>query len=324
MLARKIQKLMIPDDLVLNSATVQGQLTVDGVITSNANIELNGSLTLADDSVIASANDYVAPAELGNYAMTSDLNNYATTTALNNYATTTALNTLNSTTAVIYAPNVDPIFAGTVTFPDNTFISPTTSSFVTDSNLNNILTYNYAPLVNPTFTGNINLNGNVNLAQTSANTLTLNDHLVLCTGSNFTTPGSGQQGYTVTGTNATDLTSIPSATVTILASITLSYGVWSLIGQAALYNTSSTTTCAMSNRQIGISNSATAFEVKYQFRAVGTNTLGIGAVACEQANRIVTVTNSSTPYYLLVYANYSTGTLQFYASNAHFYAVRIA
>ena len=57
MLGRKIQKLMIPDDLVLNSATVQGQLTVDGVITSNANIDLNGSLTLADDSMISSAND---------------------------------------------------------------------------------------------------------------------------------------------------------------------------------------------------------------------------------------------------------------------------
>ena len=40
MLGRKIQKLMIPDDLVLNSATVQGQLTVDGVITSNENIDL--------------------------------------------------------------------------------------------------------------------------------------------------------------------------------------------------------------------------------------------------------------------------------------------
>jgi hypothetical protein len=79
MIERKIQKLMIPDELVLNSATVQGQLTVDGVITSNTNIDLNGSLTLADDSVIASANDYVAPAELQNYAMATDLNNYVTT-----------------------------------------------------------------------------------------------------------------------------------------------------------------------------------------------------------------------------------------------------
>ena len=178
--------------------------------------------------------------------------------------------------------------------------------------------------MNPTLTGNINLNGNVTLAQTSANTLTLNDHLVLCTGSNFNTPSSGQQGYMITGTNVTDLTSIPATTVTMLASITLSYGVWSLIGQAGIYNASSTTTCAMNNKQIGISNSATAFETKYQSRAVGTNTLSIGAAACEQANRIVTVTNSSTPYYLLAYVNYTTGTLQSYTSQSHFYAVRIA
>ena len=84
MLGRKIQKLMIPDDLVLNSATVQGQLKVDSGITSKSDIDLNGSLTLADDSVIASANDYVAPTELQNYAMATDLNNYATTADLNN------------------------------------------------------------------------------------------------------------------------------------------------------------------------------------------------------------------------------------------------
>ena len=51
-----------------------------------------------------------------------------------------------------------------------------------------------APLASPTFTGTITLNGNVTLASASANTITLNDHLVLCTGSNFTTPVSGQQG----------------------------------------------------------------------------------------------------------------------------------
>ena len=182
----------------------------------------------------------------------------------------------------------------------------------------------YAPLVDPTFTGNINLNGNVSLAQTSANTLTLNDHLVLCTGSNFTTSGSGQQGYTVTGTNVTDLNSLPTATVTFLASITLSYGVWSIIGQAGIYNASSTAACTMNNKQIGISNSATAFESKYQNRSIGSYSLVIGAAACEQVNRNVTVTNSSTPYYLLAYINYSTGTLQTQSNLSNFYAVLLA
>jgi hypothetical protein len=307
MLARKIQKLMIPDELVLNSATVQGQLTVDGVITSNTNIDLNGSLTLADNSIIASANDYVAPAEL------------------NIYATTAALNNLNSTTSVIYAPMNNPIFAGTVTFPDNTFISPTTSSYVTASNLNNILTYNYAPLVDPTFTGNINLNGNVTLAQTSANTLTLNDHLNLCTGSNFATPVSGQQGYIVTGTNVSNQTSIPTATVTGVSSITLSYGVWFIIGQAGIYNSSgASSTCTMSNKQVGISTSATAIEGNYQNRSIGSFTLGIGSAACEQCTRIVTVTNNSTSYYLNIFVNYATGTLLTWTTQTNLYAVRLA
>jgi hypothetical protein len=307
MLGRKIQKLMIPDELVLNSATVQGQLTVDGVLTSNTNIDLNGSLTLADNSVIASANDYVAPAEL------------------QNYVTSQALSDLNATTSVLYAPMYNPIFAGTVWFPDNTFISSTTSSYVTASNLNNLLTNNYAPKANPSFTGlvtfpdtstitdylkssnasstyltqtnaastyapkasptfsgDIVLNGNVTLAQTSANSLTLNDHLILCTGSNFLTPVNGPQGYIVTGTNTTDLTSIPTSTTTPLASITLSYGVWLITGQAAIYNSAGAAASAvMSNRQFGITTSTTALEAKYINRAVGSSTLGIGVAAYE-------------------------------------------
>ena len=312
MLGRKIQKLMIPDDLVLNSATVQGQLTVDGVLTSNANIDLNGSLTLADDSVIASANDYVAPSTLSNYAMTSDLNNYATTAALN---------TFNSTTA-LFAPLENPTFTGTITFPDSTSISSTGSSYVTASNLNNILTYNYAPLVDPTFTGNINLNGNVNLAQTSANTLTLNDHLVLCTGSNFTTPGSGQQGYMVTGTNTTDVTPITTGTATSLASITLSYGVWLIVGQGGINNSSgAAASCVMTNKQFGISLSS---PTAYQNRSIGSFTLGIGQTAWEQCTRVVTVTNNATTYYLNVYMNYSAGTLQTWSTQTILYAVRLA
>jgi hypothetical protein len=219
----------------------------------------------------------------------------------------------------------NPIFAGTVTFPDNTFISSTTGSYVTSSNLNNLLTYNYAPLVDPTFTGNINLDGNVTLAQTSANTLTLNDHLNLCTGSNFATPVSGQQGYIVTGTNVTDLTSIPSATATALASIILSYGVWLITGQAAIYNSAGAAASAvMSNRQFGITTSTTALEGKYINRAVGSSTLGIGVAAYENVTRVVTVTNSSTTYNLLTFINYSSGTLQTWSNNTNLYAVRLA
>ena len=82
--------------------------------------------------------------------------------------------------------------------------------------------------------------------------------------------------------------------------------------------------CAMTNKQFGISNSATAFESKYQSRSIGSYSLGIGVAACEQANRFVTVTNNSTPYYLLTFVNYSAGTLQTYSNLTNLYAVRIA
>jgi hypothetical protein len=136
---------------------------------------------------------------------------------------------------------------------------------------------------------------------------------------------NGQQGYIVTGTITTDQTSIPTATVTVLASITLSYGVWLVIGQGGIYNSSgASASCVMTNKQFGLSNSATAFEAKYQSRSIGSYTLGIGVAACEQCTRVVTVTNSSTPYYLNVYVNYSTGTLLTWATQSNLYAVRIA
>jgi hypothetical protein len=218
----------------------------------------------------------------------------------------------------------NPTFTGTVTFPDGSTITSTTNNFLNTSYASYVSS-TFAPLENPTFTGNINLNGNVSLAETSANTLTSNDHLVLCTGSNFTTPVSGQQGYILTGTNTTDLTSIPTATVTSLASITLSYGVWLVIGQGGIYNSSgATAACVMSNKQFGLSNSATAFEAKFQSRSIGSYTLGIGVAACEQCTRVVTVTNSATPYYLLAFVNYSAGTLPTWSIQSNLYAVRIA
>ena len=95
-----------------------------------------------------------------------------------------------------------------------------------------------------------------------------------------------------------------------MSSITLSYGDWLIIGQAGIYNSSgAAATCTMSNKQVAISSSATAIEGNYQNRSIGSYTLGIGVAACEQCTRVVTVTNSSTLYYLNMYVNYSTGTL---------------
>ena len=80
----------------------------------------------------------------------------------------------------------------------------------------------------------------------------------------------------------------------------------------------------MSNKQVGISSSATAIEGNYQNRSIGSFTLGIGVAACEQCTRVVTVTNSSTSYYLNTFVNYSTGTLLTWTTQTNLYAVRLA
>ena len=306
----------LPDGSTI-TATSSSYLTESNVIallSPYATLDtptFTGIVTLPDGSVISgTSSSYLKQLDAASVYLSK-------TDATNTYLT-------QSNAASSYTPKANPTFTGTVTFPDGSSISPTTNDFLNTSYASYVSS-TFAPLENPTFTGTINLNGNVSLAQTSANTLTLYDHLVLCTGSNFTTPVSGQQGYMLTGTIPTDLTSIPSASVTALASITLSYGVWLIIGQGGIYNSSgAAASCVMSNKQFGLSNSATAFESKYQSRSIGSYTLGIGVAACEQVNRVVTVTNSSTPYYLHAYVNYSAGILQTWSAQSHIYAVRIA
>ena len=110
-----------------------------------------------------------------------------------------------------------------------------------------------------------------------------------------------------------------------MASITLSYGVWLITGQAAIYNSAGAGASAvMSNRQFGITTSTTALEAKYINRAVGSSTLEIGVAAYEQFTRVVTVTNTSTTYDLLAFINYSSGTLQTWSNNTNLYADRLA
>ena len=131
------------------------------------------------------------------------------------------------------------------------------------------------------------MNGNVTLASASANTITLNDHLVLCTGSNFTTPVSGQQGYMVTGTNATDNTSIGTAAVITYFTMDSSYGVWIVFGQIGYIATGSS--ASISSKWFGI-NSATSLSLKYNNKYNQTNSLASTVSAADNFSRIVTVT----------------------------------
>ena len=136
--------------------------------------------------------------------------------------------------ASTYAPTASPTFTGTVTFPDSSTItnylktSDASSTYLTQTNASSTYltqsnaTSTYAPKVSPTFTGNIVLNGNVTLAETSANSLTLNDNLLLCAGTHYATPNaSNMLGYGATGTIVADtLVSSPN----IQNTTTLSYG----------------------------------------------------------------------------------------------------
>ena len=150
----------------------------------------------------------------------------------------------------------DVTFNGTVTFPDTSTITDylksatAATTYLTTSSAAST----YAPKASPTFTGTISLNGDVTLASASANTITLNDHLVLCTGSNFTAPLSVQQGYIMTGTLEADGTAITSATATKYATLPLTYGVWLIIGQIGYFNVNNSAT----NTSASISNKYTS------------------------------------------------------------------
>ena len=127
----------------------------------------------------------------------------------------------------------------------------------------------------------------------------------------------------ITGTNATNQSSMSNATTTQLASINLSYGVWLIMAQAGIYNAHATSTCAITNKQFCVS-STTSFETLYQNRSIGTNTLAVSAAACEFVHRVATVSSASATYYLLGFCNYSTGTLQTWSGLTNLYAVQIA
>ena len=166
----------------------------------------------------------------------------------------------------------------------------------------------YAPKASPTFTGTISLNGDVTLASASTNTLTLNDHLVLVTGTNFTTPISGQQGYIITGTNTTDSTAITSGSNLTYSTIDLSYGVWMVFGQIGLQNLTGGTQATMTVKNFGI-HTAQSIIAKYANNYQTTSYLAANKSAAENISRIVTVTTASTPYYLVAAISYTNGPL---------------
>ena len=154
----------------------------------------------------------------------------------------------------------------------------------------------YAPKASPTFTGTISLNGDVTLASASTNTLTLNDHLVLVTGANFTTPASGQQGYSVSATLTTDTLvsnpNISSATVYSYNSgtgvLSLPYGLWIIYGTAGFQVTvpvSSTGT--ISSVQVGINGNATTISGNYGIKDDSTISVPYSASGTYMSHQVM-------------------------------------
>jgi hypothetical protein len=239
------------------------------------------------------------------------------------------LSLTTTSAASTYAPKASPTFTGTVTFPDAStitdYLKSTTaaSTYLTTTSAAST----YAPKASPTYTGTISLNGDVTLASASANTITLNDHLVLCTGSNFATPVSGQQGYIMTGTLEADGTSITSGTAIKYATLKLTYGVWLISGQIGYYNVNNSgtnTTAAISTKWHTINTTSVTAALLNGIRMNNANSVGLGVENHETLTRVVTVTSASVSYYLNTTITYTGGSLSMYNASTFFNAVRIA
>ena len=297
-----------------------------------------GTVTFPDNSTIT---DYLKSATASSTYLTQS--NASSTylskaTAEEDYLQiSTALGNFLSmnTAAETYAPKASPTFTGTVTFVD-TSTTPNTSTTITDylKSSDASSTYlsqtdaasTYAPLVSPTFTGNIVLNGNVTLAQTKANSLTLNDNLSLCTGTNYATPNvNNMLGYGYTGTIVTDtLVSSPNITTNTLfiySSISLTYGVWLLYGTAGFQVTTAGT---ITSAQVSIGSSNTAISGNFGVTDQSTQTVRDATYISHQVMRIISVSTVSSIQYLVgkyVFSGCTLNTRQGYSS---FYAYRIA
>ena len=137
----------------------------------------------------------------------------------------------------------------------------------------------------------------------------------------FTTPVDGQQGYIITGTNATNQTSAANQAYVNYSTINLSYGVWMVIGQIGYQNVTGGTTATLTTRFFGISGSSGAVTNNYASRQSHSISMNAGISSAEMLTRIVTVTNASTPYYLVGQISYTGGPLNTASAYTNFYAV---
>ena len=170
------------------------------------------------------------------------------------------------------------------------------------------------------------------LAETSANSLTLNDHLLLCTGTNYATPnvnnmlGFGQTG-SITADTITDSPNITSGVLFNYGTVTLPVGVWLLYGTAGFQVTvpvSSTGT--ITSVQVSIGGSGT-LSGNFGMRDDSTLTvsyLASGRYISHQVMRIQSITTASTAQTLNAKYTFTGCTLNSRVGYSSLYAYRIA
>lgn len=149
----------------------------------------------------------------------------------------------------------------------------------------------------------------------------------------FTTPTSGQLGYTIQGTKTTAgipfTYSTPSSTFA-LASLNLPYGVWNIIGQFSYFVNSAGQMPLVEQYSISKFPAGSLGYIDYEcWELIQQNHSITGYMYPKRMNRIITCTSASTNLYLNLQLSFSVSgsyqiTTDTQTNYTWFYAVRIA
>jgi hypothetical protein len=273
------------------------------------------------------------------------VSNSSLTTTLGSYATTTSLNS--------YLPKIGGSLSGKLTISSGGISNTgglTTDSLTvqsageTDSgslNVTGLISANGGLTVvgglttdsltvqsggetdsgNLTVTGAINANGGLTVA--TGKTLTLNAPITMNT---FVTPTATQIGYlmSATATSVASAQLLTSNTDTVICSLSLTPGVWSLLGMIQFLTQTSSNSSG--DRIFASVSKTTAIDSTFQTRVScnGFSFTATGGSLFLQSSALVTVTTTTT-YNLIGRAYFTTASPALaFSSNSNLVAVRIA
>ena len=200
------------------------------------------------------------------------------------------------------------------------YVDITIPSTDTSNCINVANTYGGLPVMYVDCNGNVSMSGSL----TSSSVNVTSTGVVLPTTYTLSLPGVGSMGYIQSATSST--ISLTSATYTNMASMSLSAGVWILIGTVSYATASGATNSNVLYVSANISTSSTSNDASASISRV--QCLNFNFTYNNALTRVSTVTTrfvsltSTTTMYLNAYAYFATGTLQ--ALNlSKLYAVRI-